>query len=506
MEAKPASAVTQTSATFNGTVNPEGAEVSKCKVEYGPTTAYGSSVACSSPPDKRRLRIGPRHRLTANATYHFRMSAANSSGTTKGADATFKTLVNAPAVEAKPVSSLTQTSATLNGTVNPEGAEVSKCEVEYGPTTAYGSSVACSSPPGSGSSAVSVSAPVTGLTANATYHFRISATNSGGTSKGSDETFKALPNTPAVEPKAPSSLTQTSATLNGTVNPEGAEVSKCEVEYGTTTGYGSSVACSTLPGSGSSPVAVSASVTGLTPNTVYHFRVSVTNPGGTKKGPDETFKTPPNPTPTNSGAGTTNVGAKSGVLGSIAAAPPPPKFGVSGNLAPVSGSVLVKLPGSSLFVPLTSIRQIPFGTVVNATNGKVTVTTIGPTASSRRSPTHRESSSSPRTRTASSWRRSWAATSRCARPRRSAAISHARAPSTPRAKHVVRKLWSEGHGKYSTKGNYAAGAVLGTRWLTEDLCDGTLIHVVTDRVAVTNLVNHRHLTVKAGHSYLAKAP
>jgi hypothetical protein len=73
-------------------------------------------------------------------------------------------------------------------------------------------------------------------------------------------------------------------------------------------------------------------------------------------------------------------------------------------------------------------------------------------------------------------------------------------------KHVVRKLWSEGHGKYSTKGNYAAGAVLGTRWLTEDLCEGTLIRVVTDRVAVTNFVNHRHLTVRAGHSYFAKAP
>ena len=70
----------------------------------------------------------------------------------------------------------------------------------------------------------------------------------------------------------------------------------------------------------------------------------------------------------------------------------------------------------------------------------------------------------------------------------------------------MRKLWAEGHGSYSTKGNYASGAVLGTRWLTEDLCDGTLIHVATDRVAVTNLVNHRHRTVTAGQSYLAKAP
>ncbi len=78
--------------------------------------------------------------------------------------------------------------------------------------------------------------------------------------------------------------------------------------------------------------------------------------------------------------------------------------------------------------------------------------------------------------------------------------------SVSRAKHVVRKLWAEGHGSYSTKGSYATGAVLGTRWLTEDLCEGTLIRVVTDRVAVTNLITGRHFVVKAGHSYLARAP
>jgi hypothetical protein len=70
----------------------------------------------------------------------------------------------------------------------------------------------------------------------------------------------------------------------------------------------------------------------------------------------------------------------------------------------------------------------------------------------------------------------------------------------------VRKLWAEGHGSYSTKGNYAAGAVLGTRWVTVDTCGGTLIRVITDRVAVTNFVTHHKVTVKAGRSYLAKAP
>ena len=72
--------------------------------------------------------------------------------------------------------------------------------------------------------------------------------------------------------------------------------------------------------------------------------------------------------------------------------------------------------------------------------------------------------------------------------------------------HVVRKLWANAHGKFSTKGNYAAGAVQGTEWLTENLCDGTLIKVTRDKVAVTNLVSHKHVEVKTGRHYLAKAP
>ena len=142
----------------------------------------------------------------------------DANGTSTGGP-TYTYVTLPPTVEAKPASALTQTSATLNGTVNPEGGEVSKCVAEYGTTTAYGSSAPCSSLPGSGSSPVAVSASVTGLTANTTYHFRISATNPGGTSTSTDETFKTLPNAPSVEAKPASALTQISATLNGAVNP-----------------------------------------------------------------------------------------------------------------------------------------------------------------------------------------------------------------------------------------------------------------------------------------------
>jgi hypothetical protein len=73
--------------------------------------------------------------------------------------------------------------------VNPNGGKVSACNLEYGTTTSYGSSAPCTPSPGSGTSAVAVSAAVTGLTSGTTYHFRVSATNAGGTSNGSDQTF-----------------------------------------------------------------------------------------------------------------------------------------------------------------------------------------------------------------------------------------------------------------------------------------------------------------------------
>jgi hypothetical protein len=144
--------------------------------------------------------------------------------------------------------------------------------------------------PGKGEVPVAVSAALSGLTANTTYHYRVVSKNIGGPGNGLDQTFTTLPNPPTVLTAAASSITQTSATLNATVNPNEGNVGECKFEWGTTTAYSSPpVACSSLPGSGTSPVAVSAAITGLTNKTTYHFRISATNAGGTRQGPDQTF-------------------------------------------------------------------------------------------------------------------------------------------------------------------------------------------------------------------------
>ena len=54
-------------------------------------------------------------------------------------------------------------------------------------------------------------------------------------------------------------------------------------------------------------------------------------------------------------------------------------------------------------------------------------------------------------------------------------------------KKRVRKLWGDGHGRFRTRGRYGAATVRGTKWLTKDRCDGTLVRVRRGRVSVADL-------------------
>jgi hypothetical protein len=353
-----ATAVTQTSATLNASVNPNGAEVTECTFEYGITSLYGSSAPCSSPPGSGTSPVAvsaPITGLIPNTTYHFRIVARNPNGTSPGSDQTFETPLNPPpTVATGEATAVRQTSATLNASVNPNGFEVTECTFEYGTTGAYGSSVPCSSPPGSGTGPVAVSAPITGLGPNTTYHFRIAARNANGTGTGNDQTFTALPpNPPTVATGEATAVTQTSATLNASVNPNGAEVTECTFEYGVTSLYGSSAPCSSSPGSGTSPVAVSAPITGLFPNTAYHFRIVARNPNGTSPGSDQTFETP-----TSSG-------------------PPPTVKRLSPTKGPSAGGTSVLITGTNF----TGVTAVKFGSTSAASftvNSEASITAVSP--------------------------------------------------------------------------------------------------------------------------------
>jgi hypothetical protein len=95
-----------------------------------------------------------------------------------------------PGAEANPASELTTTSATLNGTVNPEGQETTY-HFEYGTTSSYGTDIPVpDATAGASTSEIAVSQRIAGLQSKTTYHFRLVSTSAGGTTNSGDRTFK----------------------------------------------------------------------------------------------------------------------------------------------------------------------------------------------------------------------------------------------------------------------------------------------------------------------------
>ncbi len=97
---------------------------------------------------------------------------------------------------------------------------------------------------------------------------------------------------PTISIKPASGVAPKEATLNTSINPNGSATTY-QLEYGTTTAYGSKAPASPKSiGSGTSPVEVSEKIEGLAPETTYHFRLVATNEKGTVEGEDQTFTTP----------------------------------------------------------------------------------------------------------------------------------------------------------------------------------------------------------------------
>ena len=289
-----ADGLTAQAAALHGTVNPRGAAT--VYFEYGTSTSYGRVSAGSPITGELPVAVSATvSNLAGATTYHFRAVAVGSGSTVYGTDLTFGTTPEPPlAATGNPVA-LTGTGATLVGAVNPKGlpAEV---HFEYGLTAIYGATVTVTQAP-SGSVLADVTAPVTGLIAGATYHCRVVATTTAGTAFGEDVPFVATAGTgtgtgspsaaPGVTTGGVAVLTTTSAELLGSVESHGG-TTLAQFEYGPTDSYGSV----TVPlgvGNGDAAAAVSLTATGLSPGTVYHYRLSATNSLGTNRGADLTF-------------------------------------------------------------------------------------------------------------------------------------------------------------------------------------------------------------------------
>jgi len=180
----------------------------------------------------------------------------------------------APTVSTLAATVVTSQSATLNGSVNPNGLATTMY-FQWGTSIAYGSTTVSQSV-GSGTAGLSANANLSNvLSPNTTYHFRLVASNSAGPAYGADQAFTTTSSgsvPPSVTTAAASNLSASSATLNGTVNPNGLTTT-AHFEWGTSTSYGQ-ITSDQFIGSGTSTVGVNANLaTGLAPNTTYHFRL-----------------------------------------------------------------------------------------------------------------------------------------------------------------------------------------------------------------------------------------
>ncbi len=290
-----ANSVTATSATLVGNIFTTGSatSVTVC-FEYGVTTNYGttsSKKTVSGAVYTGGFSIDITD-LTPGTTYHFRAKADGGvNGIGYGEDMTFTTSgvtpLTPPMISTYGATGIATSTVTLNGELLYIGT-ASSVDVffEYGTTTDYDSSTAALKMDSTGNFSIEA----TGLIPGQTYHFRAKAdAGAHGVATGSDMTFKAATISPTIDTSAATEITNNTAILNGYVVDLGsATTAEASFEYGTTDNYGITTFTKTMTEEGT----FSINLTGLKPDTTYHFRAKVDGGlSGMVMGEDMTFTT-----------------------------------------------------------------------------------------------------------------------------------------------------------------------------------------------------------------------
>jgi hypothetical protein len=306
----PADAITKITATLNGSVSAAGGPEATCVFQYVTRSQFQSEGFVGA-GEKPCSPAGP---FTGSSTtavsavvtglskeseYAFRLLAESENGSSAG-EALFFSTAGAVNVLTGLATGVANESATLNGTVNPEGIEPEECSFEYGTGDSYGQTVPCAETPaqiGSGNSPVPVHATiaVTGDSGIA-YHFRLTGKNELGSSAGADKIFKTPG--PSVLGEALAEVATTGAVFSAIVNPNGIAttyrfeyVSEADYLQSGFAGAISAPAGGEAIGAGTTDIQVAAEVTGLSPLASYHFRVVAENSAGVAVGPDLLFMT-----------------------------------------------------------------------------------------------------------------------------------------------------------------------------------------------------------------------
>jgi hypothetical protein len=186
--------------------------------------------------------------------------------------------------------------------------------------------------------------------------------------------------------------------------------------------------------------------------------------------------------------------------------PPLPTARSTGNLQETSGNVYVLLPGASSYIPVDQIRQIPVGTIVDATDGAARLFVDNGRGAFQNATFYEGAfvfTQGPISRAQTrSGRLTTLAT--LVGGKRFSECASSKQASAARVKQR-RRLWGRGKGRFRTRGRHGAATVRGTWWLTADYCDGTYVYVREGSVDVLDLARSRTVVVRARHSYFARA-
>ena len=185
-------------------------------------------------------------------------------------------------------------------------------------------------------------------------------------------------------------------------------------------------------------------------------------------------------------------------------------LGQTQNAAPVSGKTFILINGK--FVPLTSATKIPSGATIDALKGTLSLTSA--TGVGKKTQTGTFGGAVFKVTQTKGGALKGLTTLTLVNN----AFKGAPSPAVCTTKHAGRASAAalsaktiqllrgrDNHGKFRSKGRYAAATTRGTAWSMADRCDGTLTSVSSGTVTVNDLVRHVNVTVRAHHSYLALA-
>jgi C1A family cysteine protease/phosphodiesterase/alkaline phosphatase D-like protein len=385
--------VTVNSAALAGSVNPNGADTNVWFLYGTSSTLSGASQTTQQDLGSGTNSVASSANLTgltAGTKYYYQVVAKNSVGTSNGSINTFTTTaLQAPTVTTGSATAVTYNTAAVAGTVNPNGADTHGWFLYGTSSTLTGAGQTTSVDLGSGTSAAAASANLTGLAASTKYYYGVVAQNATGTSNGTISSFTtvAAPQLPTATTSSASSVTGTSATLIGSVNPNGNDTHGWFL-YGTSsTLAGASQTTSQDLGSGTTAAALTASLTGLAPGTQYYFQAVAQNAAGTTNGTINSFNTAA-PAPGFSISGTVVTVARGAATGNASTITVTPIGGFTGSV--VLTAAVTSSPTGALNLPTFSFGSTSPVPITDSTakTGTLTISTTPATTGALSYPKH----------------------------------------------------------------------------------------------------------------------